>query len=229
MLLGMAGVGSPRIIETGVVCLECDWRNPGTSATCSNCRADLITTRPDQSEAWVGAQLEARTRLGLPIDTETVEVLTDWAFLGGYVHEVVDDEQPPTDRTPPVTADPEPIVNVLAVACTSCDTTFTKPVAFCSACGSPTQEIEPTLSEIVEALQRLDSQIVTLREAVVRLERREGKGRRPANFSWVKVPSSEKWSVTWGVFGRSILINLAIYVGLMLLLAALVGLGSLPG
>jgi hypothetical protein len=88
-------------------------------------------------------------------------------------------------------------------------------VKFCSECG--TETIAPDAADQVVQLQE---SIRLLTERVSQLEM-SGKDSGVSKFSWPDVPVHQKWKVTWGVFGRTILINLALTLAAMLLLVAL--------
>ena len=67
------------------------------------------------------------------------------------------------------------------------------------------------------------SRVLDAVQAVVPGLVQEGISKSAEKFSWDDVPTEEKWKLTWGVWGRQILVNIAMVVVLFLILAAMVG------
>ena len=73
-------------------------------------------------------------------------------------------------------------------------------LAFCSRCGN----------EIERPSDRLYQQVATMMAAYVPSAVREEvqrQGTRCPPFRWEQLPDAQKWKVTWGVFGRLILLQ----------------------
>jgi hypothetical protein len=96
-------------------------------------------------------------------------------------------------------------------------------VKFCSECG--TETVAPDAADQVIQLQE---SVRALSERVGQLEV-SGKGSAVSKFSWPDVPGHQKWKVTWGVFGRTILINIGIYVGIVFFILVVLGLAAAAG
>ena len=175
---------------------------------------------------WAEDQIDARARLGLPFDPDVGIVLTNWVSLGQVEWEVIGEHQPLVEAERG-NVEIEAARPISVAVCTSCGEVYSESVPFCSQCGSPTDTPEPTVASLLESVQRLEREMADLGGLLRRIEHGSGDRYESADFDWLAVPPAEKWSVTWGVFGRTILINIAVFLGLMILMMAVAGIGCL--
>lgn len=102
--------------------------------------------------------------------------------------------------------------------CSACGATFPDDAAFCSHCGSPTGPPDDAAR-----IAALEEQVQELNAAL----HQRPPTPPPAPFRWHTVSSQDKWAVTWGVWGRTILINIIVFFALAILLGGLGVLASL--
>lgn len=102
--------------------------------------------------------------------------------------------------------------------CSGCGEVYADDVAFCSRCGSPTQPPDDNTR-----LLALESQLAAVQYELLAL-RAEAANQ---GFLWWQVPADQKWAVTWGVWGRTILVNILVALGFLLLMGGLGFLASM--
>lgn len=211
-----------RISETDVLCFDCKWRNSGRSDECENCSKHLISHRPLQGPSlseWVELQMKQRNELGIETGVEDLKVLRQWA--SDHLDETSRPSltsfgatagKPVVRAAAPVPAEP----SLVRAVCPSCHAEYHEGVKFCSECGAATEEPAAAVQ-----VAQLELALEQMSDRVRRLEGRAVSEHSQARFNWLQVPNDQKWKVTWGVFGRTILINLVIWAGIMLLFLAL--------
>lgn len=119
----------------------------------------------------------------------------------------------------------------ISVPCTKCGHSSSDPVTvFCPKCGERVidEDTEMVTRRMVAILNAnlpdaVRREVADLERKVIRLEQ-QAQHQSHGAFSWNKVSSDEKWNLTWGVWGRQILVNVALMVGLFLILGAMAGL-----
>lgn len=207
------------IATIGIVCGNCRWRNNGGSNRCVNCSVTLIAHRsldPHAAGRWVEDQMSLRNQLGIATSVDDLEILRAWAT--GSLTET-------TDRTPTppsVFAAHDESLDV-AVICDDCGKEFSDPVKFCSECGGRTRS--PEGSEIIVHVEQM---VRHLLRRVEQLERGDFASTSPQQaraFRWTDIDNDQKWQVTWGVYGRTILINIGISVAVVVFFVLVLGLG----
>lgn len=102
--------------------------------------------------------------------------------------------------------------------CSQCGTTFADDSAFCSRCGAPTVPPDDNIR-----IAALEQEVQALRAAIQSRQHRATE----SLFQWHAVSGQEKWNVTWGVWRRTILVNIALGIGFLIVLAAFGVLASL--
>jgi hypothetical protein len=128
-----------------------------------------------------------------------------------------------------------------AIPCRNCGTAIADPeTVFCPKCGQRVvdEEFEAITGRMLGLLHANVPALVQRELASIdeftdkvetwaeKVEQRVGQleAERREPFSWGQVPNQEKWHLTWGVWGRQILVNIAVMVGLLLIFAAMAGL-----
>jgi hypothetical protein len=148
------------------------------------------------------------------------------------VPEPVVEETPVTDDASPERQNAE--VALPVAVCSTCGATYDEAVPFCSRCGTETEP--PDAPAIMEALRR---EIVTLRgevaashEEYVALKSESHQAisslkarldRRSDAITWRAILPQEKWTMAWGVWWRTLVAGLAVYVLLIFLVLAVAG------
>lgn len=210
----MSDIGS-----VGVLCLQCDWRNTGASRDCRHCGQLLVPSHAlDSAEVriWVEDQAIERSKKGLPSSPGMKSILADWASPGYKWDSAVDGPGVDVDFDAAVDGDSEVTSGgAVKAVCPSCEAEYSDAVKFCSECGT-----ETVVPDAAAQIDQLQDSIRALSLRLRELEAPHEVATAP-KFSWMDVPVSEKWKVTWGIFGRTILINLGLWAAMILLLLVL--------
>ncbi len=189
---------------------------------CKNCGELLLPARPlvdPDLSAWVEQQMRQRTKLGIETDVADLKTLRQWAAqerAHDSLATFASFGATTATATTPVAEIADPAPSVAKAVCPSCATEYTESVKFCSECGTATQPPDTGVQ-----VARLEHAMAQLSERVRQLERVRPSSSAQSGFDWVRLPTDEKWRVTWGVWGRTILVSLAVWAGLIVLLLAL--------
>lgn len=217
-----------EIPHGGVLCFKCKWRNTGRVDECRSCGERLLSVRPlvgPDLSAWVEWQMRQRTELGIGTDVAHLKSLRQWAAQGKAreFSATLDSVEVTTSEAITYVRDSaDPVLVVPKSVCPSCALEYTESTKFCSECGTATEPPEAALqlAQLAQVLDRLSARVHHLEEEDRSVSTQSG-------FNWFRVPNDEKWKVAWGVFGRTILIHIALWMALIVFALALGLIGAL--
>lgn len=207
---------------TDIACWKCGKRSSidGPPFKCSSCTARLRRA----GGAWkhtLRTEILSREREGISelgaIDVPALSrfLTVTKKELAEYIN--VESSPPPTtdvpglQSAPPATGQPDTPVPIPSAVCERCGASFNENVAFCSMCGSPTQP--PGIEDRIHSLEK---QVKHLTAALA-----SRTTSADHTFLWHRVASTEKWAVAWGVWARTILINIIVFFALAILLGGI--------
>ena len=202
---------------TDIYCWSCGTGNvidDGPPYRCARCDGSLKRRIPWHAALDIEAKVRSRDRLP-PLGHDDISALAQFLEVDQAAildHLRLPPAQSDGNRLAPdgQDASPAPILAPRSV-CSGCGAVYTDTVAFCSTCGSPTQPPDDDTR-----LRALESQLATVQYELHALQVKTPE----QEFRWQQVRAAEKWAVTWGVWGRTILVNIMLFVGFIIILAA---------
>lgn len=173
-----------------IICWNCNTVVDADQPECPQCKAGIHATGGITDDAFEKSQRALQQKLG--IDDSQLKA-----------PEPVDD----------AAAQVEAIRLRLALECPHCGATVTDTEAvFCAKCG------DRIIDEEAEAVVR--RVLATVEATVPYLVQQELDRQPPSTVDWDQLPDTEKWKTAWGVWWRTLVATIGVYIVLAVILAA---------